>query len=237
MLTELATVNMTSRFLKDNEGDFIKGMNGKKLRYIFYKESSKVTVKFGKNWTNNAISILENSYGANSVEIEKSKPRGRPKKNKEERKIKRKLPPRLKNSAAVDDSSDEEREINEHFMNFKKNDRVKCEEFEDNGYGIICKLEVYVNDNGTKFYNAHVKYENDGIEICSVDSLKRARGRRPKQKFIETKENTESSDDTELSLIKIDGALYLIDDNREVYDMDSTYVGWYDGETLRKINV
>ena len=228
---------MTSRFLKDNGGDFIKGENGKNLRYLYYKDTGKVLVKFRKNWSNNAISILENSYGENLVEIEKSKPRGRPKKNKEERKVTRKSPPRLKNSAAVDDSSDEEREMNEHFMNFKKNDRVKCEEFEDLGYGIICKLEVFVNDNGTKFYNAHVKYENDGIEICSVDSLKRARGRRPKPKFIETKENNESSDDTELSLIKIDGELYLIDDNKEVYDMDSTYLGWYDGETLKKINV
>ena len=228
---------MTSRFLKDNGGDFIKGLNGKNLRYIYYKDTGKVLVKFRKNWSNNAISILENSYGENLVEIEKSKPRGRPKKNKEERKVTRKSPPRLKNSAAVDDSSDEEREMNENFMNFKKNDRVKCEDLEDFGYGIICKLEVFVNDNGTKFYNAHVKYENDGIEICSVDSLKRARGRRPKPKFIETKENNESSDDTELSLIKIDGELYLIDDNKEVYDMDSTYLGWYDGETLKKINV
>ena len=45
----------------------------------------------------------------------------------------------------------------------------------------------------------------------------------------------ESSDDTELSLIKIDGELYLIDSTKEVYDLDSTYLGWYDGETLKNI--
>ena len=228
---------MTSRFLKDKNGELIKGLNGKNLRYLFYKDTKKVLVKYRKNWSNDAISILEGSYGENFIEIEESKPRGRPKKNKEERKIKRRDPVKIKNSAAVEDSSDEEREISDNFMNFKKDDRVTCEEYEDHGYGTICKLEVFVNNQGEKYYNAHVKYENNGIEICSVDTLKRVRGRRPKPKFIETKENNESSDDTELSLIKIDGELYLIDENKEVYDMDSTYLGWYDGETLKKINV
>tara|TARA_B100001142_G_C14152992_1_gene585325 strand:+ start:106 stop:795 length:690 start_codon:yes stop_codon:yes gene_type:complete len=229
---------MTSRFLKDNGGNFIKGLNGKNLRYLFYKDTDKVLVKFKKNWSNNAISCLEACYGKESIEIETAKPRGRPKKNISDKKIKRKDAVKLKNSAAINDSSDEENERNYYFMNFKKNDRVKCQELEELGFGVICKLEIYVSNEGNKYYNAHVKYENDEIEICSVDSLKRARGRRPKPKFIETKNNVEeSSDDTELSLIKIDGELYLIDSNKEVYDLDSTYLGWYDGETLKKINV
>lgn len=227
---------MTSRFLKDNDGTFIKGINEKNLRYLFYKDTGKVLVKFKKNWTNNAISYLEACYSKESIEIEKSKPRGRPKKM-DNKKIKRKEPVKLKNSATVDDSSDEENERNDCFMNFKKNDRVKCQELEELGYGIICKLEIYVSNDVTKYYNAHVRYENNEVEICGVDSLKRARGRRPKPKYIETKNNKESSDETELSLIKIDGELYLIDSTKEVYDLDSTYLGWYDGETLKMVNI
>ena len=228
---------MTSRFLKDNGGNFIKGLNQKNLRFLYYKDSGKILVKFAKNWPNNAISLLEECYGKNNVELEKAKSRGRPKKTKNEKKIKRKEPKRLKNSAAVNDSTEEENERESHFMNFKKNDRVKCEDLEDLGYGFIIKLEIYVNNNGNKYYNAHIKYENDEVEICDIKTLKRARGRRPVPKYIEPKQNSESSDDDDLSLIKINGELYLIDANKEVYDMDSTYLGWYDGEELKKINV
>ena len=227
---------MTSRFLKDN-GAFIKGLNEKNLRYIYYKDTGKVLVKFRKNWSNNAINFLEDCYGKDLVEIEKSKPRGRPKKT-ENRLEKRKEPVKLKNSIAVNDSSDEENDTDRNFLNFKINDRVKCQEYEELGFGIICKLEVYVNDEGNSYFNAHVKYENDEVEICGVESLKRARGRRPKPKFIEEKNQVEgNSDEDKLSLIKIDGELYLTDSKNEVYDLDSTYLGWYDGEKIKRVNV
>lgn len=226
---------MTSRFLKDNGGNFIKGINEKNLRYLFYKDTGKVLVKFKKNWPNNAISYLEDCYGKELIEIELSKPRGRPKNNTNDKKVKRKDRMELKNSIAVNDSSDEENERNDCFMNFKKNDRVKCQDLEELGFGIISKLQTYVSNDGKKYYNAYVKYQNDEVEICGVNTLKRARGRRPKPKYIEKKNIEESSDDTELSLIKIDGELYLIDSTKEVYDLDSTYLGWYDGETLKNI--
>ena len=81
---------MTSRFLKDNGGNFIKGINEKNLRYLFYKDTGKVLVKFKKNWSNNAISYLEDCYGKELIEIELSKPRGRPKNNTNDKKVKRK---------------------------------------------------------------------------------------------------------------------------------------------------
>jgi len=37
--------------------------------------------------------------------------------------------------------------------------------------------------------------------------------------------------------VEIDGELYLTDSKNEVYDLDSTYLGWYDGEKIKRVNV
>ena len=83
---------MTSRWLKDNEGNFIQGKNGKKLRYLFCKKTGNVKTTFDKNWTDEAINLLSETY--NNIERVEVK-RGRPKKHvldteKPTKKVKRK---------------------------------------------------------------------------------------------------------------------------------------------------
>ena len=61
---------MTSRYIKNDNGQFIKGNNGKKLRYIFNKNDKKIQVKFKENWTTDAIDKLEFTYTDFQIEYE-----------------------------------------------------------------------------------------------------------------------------------------------------------------------
>ena len=104
---------MTSRWLKDNEGNFIQGKNGKKLRYLFCKKTGNVKTTFDKNWTDEAINLLSETY--NNIERVEVK-RGRPKKHvldteKPTKKVKRKNEKKIENTAATNDTSDEDDEL------------------------------------------------------------------------------------------------------------------------------
>ena len=72
---------MTSKHLKDENKEWVLGVNGKKLRYIIDKKEKKIAAKFKKNWTDDAIDILEIKYDDYFIEYESNK-RGRPSKNK-----------------------------------------------------------------------------------------------------------------------------------------------------------
>jgi len=104
---------MTSRWLKDNEGNFIQGKNGKKLRYLFCKKTGNVKTTFDKNWTDEAINLLSETY--NNIERVEVK-RGRPKKHvldteKPTKKVKRKNEKKIEKTAATNDTSDEDDEL------------------------------------------------------------------------------------------------------------------------------
>lgn len=103
---------MTSRWLKDDNGNFILGKNGKKLRYLYYKKTNKVQTTFDTNWCDDAINLLNEQYD-NNVERVQTK-RGRPKKlnNQEIKKVKRINEKRIDTTAATVDTSDEEETFN-----------------------------------------------------------------------------------------------------------------------------
>ena len=103
---------MTSRWLKDDNGNFILGKNGKKLRYLYYKKTNKVQTTFDTNWGDDAINLLNEQYD-NNVERVQTK-RGRPKKlnNQEIKKVKRISEKRIDTTAATVDTSDEEETFN-----------------------------------------------------------------------------------------------------------------------------
>lgn len=106
---------MTSRWLKDDDGKYINGKNGKKLRYLFFKKTGQVQTTFDANWTDNSINRLTEMF-PDKVERVQAK-RGRPKKflnektekKKEKKKVKRKKEKRLDQTAATVDTSDEEK--------------------------------------------------------------------------------------------------------------------------------
>tara|TARA_B100000795_G_C22702112_1_gene400078 strand:+ start:608 stop:1042 length:435 start_codon:yes stop_codon:yes gene_type:complete len=100
---------MTSRWLKDDDGKYIIGKNGKKLRYLFYKKTEKVQTTFDANWTDNSINKLSDMF-PDKVERVQTK-RGRPKKSliEKKRKVKRKKEKQLNQTAATVDTSDEEK--------------------------------------------------------------------------------------------------------------------------------
>ena len=79
---------MTSKHLKDENNDWVLGINGKRLRYVINKKDKKIEAKFKENWTDNAIDILEIKYDDYYIEYSTNK-RGRPSKNKTPKKIKR----------------------------------------------------------------------------------------------------------------------------------------------------
>ena len=98
---------MTSRWLKDDDGKFILGKNGKKLRYLFYKKTGLVQTTFDSNWTDNSLNKLKDIYGENVERVQTK--RGRPKKtNERKKKVKRKKEKKLNNTAQTNDTSDEE---------------------------------------------------------------------------------------------------------------------------------
>ena len=130
---------MTSRWLKDEDGNFIKGKNGNKLRYLFYKKTNNVKTTFDKNWTDEAISMLSAKY--DNIERVETK-RGRPKKDvidiepSKSKKVKRKNEKKIEKTAAVIDTSDDEEIL-----------------FEIDGYNIttISGRRYYINDKGWLF--------------------------------------------------------------------------------------
>ena len=70
---------MTSRWLKDDDGKYILGKNGKKLRYLFYKKTGLVQTTFDSNWSDNSLNKLKDVYGENVERVQTK--RGRPKKD------------------------------------------------------------------------------------------------------------------------------------------------------------
>jgi len=146
---------MTSRWLKADDGKYINGKNGKKLRYLFFKKTGQVQTTFDANWTDNSINRLTEMF-PDKVERVQAK-RGRPKKSlsekkekkKEKKKVKRKKEKRLNQTAATVDTSDEERT------------------FDIDGYELVEKdgESYYKNDKDWMFnlegdYIGH--YNNDG---------------------------------------------------------------------------
>ena len=67
---------MPQRHLKNEDGEFVLGVNGKKLRYLIDEENKKLMQNLEENWTDDAIDILEIKYGY-TFEYEQNK-RGRP---------------------------------------------------------------------------------------------------------------------------------------------------------------
>ena len=78
------STTMTSRWLKDDDGKYINGKNGKKLRYLFFKKTGQVQTTFDVNWTDDSINRLTGMF-PDKVERVQAK-RGRPKKSLSEKK-------------------------------------------------------------------------------------------------------------------------------------------------------
>ena len=53
---------MTSKWLKNEDGEYVQGKNGNKLRYLYFKKDNRVETTFDSNWTENSIIILNKLY-------------------------------------------------------------------------------------------------------------------------------------------------------------------------------
>jgi hypothetical protein len=219
---------MPLRFLKDETGCEIFGHNKKKLRYDI--KNGKITLKYAKNWTDYAKKILMECY-ENCEIICESKSRGRPK-VKSEKQITRKNREPLRRSAATTDSDDENID---HFMGFEVDMRVKSRELPELGIGVIIKLETYVHA-GQTFYNAHIDFKEEKGEILNINTLVKARGRKPsKNKTLELKKNKgkkkenceEKEENLDFEILNINGELYLMNNQKEVMSLSGSYIGWY----------
>ena len=202
---------MTTRHLK-LEQDWVLGKNGKKLRYLFNKDDKTIILKVPGNWTENAYDDVTDKYEGFTVKEDIVKKRGRPKnvQRKEESKTKIK-------SAATIDTSDEE-------YDFDIGDRVKKS---DNSLGVGTIIEI---TNRTK---AKIKFPDNYVEIIDFCNIKKARGRKAKQKlFVDKEEDKEVDKEVDLlEILKHDGKMYLINNINEVMTMSGDYVGVYeDGE-------
>ena len=223
---------MPLRFLKDKDGREIFGHNKKKLRYEI--NDGNITLKYAKNWTDNAKKILVQCY-ENCEIISETKSRGRPK--VKSKKITRKNRESLRRSAATMDSDDD---IIDNFMNFKVGMRVKSREMPNLGIGLITKLEKYTH-NGKTYYNAYVDFEEEKGEIFSVDLIIKARGRKPnksknmelkKEKVSAKKEISYENEDVDFDILKIDGEIYLINKQNDVMTLSGEYIGWYNNNKI-----
>jgi len=202
---------MTTRHLKI-EKEWVMGKNGKKLRYLFNKDNKTITLKVPCNWTKNAYDDVTDKYEGFTVKEDIVKKRGRPKnvqrKDESTTKIK---------SAATIDTSDEE-------YDFNIGDRVKkC----DNSLGVGTIIEI------TNRKKAKIKFPDNYIEIIDFRNIKKARGRKAKQKlFVDKEEDKEVDKEVDLlEILKHDGKMYLINNINEVMTMSGDYVGVYeDGE-------
>lgn len=219
---------MPFRFLKDETGLEIVGHNKKKLRYEM--KNGDIIVKFAKNWTDRAKKILMNCYENYNI-IYESKQRGRPKVHSD-KKITRKNRESLRGSASTADSDDENVD---HFMGFAVDMRVKSKELPELGIGVIIKLETYVHA-GQTFYNAHIDFKEEKGEILNINTLVKARGRKPsKNKTLELKKNKgkkkenceEKEENLDFEILNINGELYLMNNQKEVMSLSGSYIGWY----------
>ena len=216
---------MTSRYIKNDEGGFIKGVNGKKLRYIFNKTDKKIQVKFKENWTQNAIDKLEFTYTDFDIKYENNK-RGRPK-NKTPKQVSRFKETKIKNmkTAATYDTSDEDENENmeTYFLPYDIGNRVKI------------LTEPYISGEIINFDHSEkliiIKDDNSGdIVKTKKKMIKKMRGRRPKSNIsIKKKEKNIVNNNIEdtLELLKHNGKMYIINKENEVMTLNGEYVGDY----------
>jgi len=220
---------MPVRYLKSDNGEDIFGKNNKKLRYVI--EENNIILKFAKNWTKEALNVMNDMYEGYNIQSE-TKQRGRPK-QMGERKIERIDKERLRNSAATEDSEDEEKNA---FMGYEIGMRVKSNDYPNMGVGSIIKLEIFTS-SGETYYNAHIQFKEE-IEICQIETLTKARGRKPnKQKALQLKVNVEEVDperEVDFDIIKIDGEMFLLTKQNEVLSLCGEYKCWV-GEISKKM--
>ena len=214
---------MTSRYIKNDNGQFIKGNNGKKLRYIFNKNDKKIQVKFKENWTTDAIDKLEFTYTDFQIEYENNK-RGRPK-NKTPKHISRIKETKVKNmkTAATYDTSDEEEYENmeNYFVPFEVGNRVKML------VDPYSSGEIINFDYSEKLIIIKVDNSSDIIKI-KKRMIKKLRGRRPKTTInVQKKEKNIINNDINdsLELLKHNGKMYIINKENEVMSLNGEYIG------------
>jgi hypothetical protein len=199
---------MTTRHLKIDK-EWIMGKNGKKLRYLFDENNKTIVLKAPSNWGENAQDDLADKYEDFTVKEDIVKKRGRPKKvqRKEESKTK------FKSAATVDTSDDEE-------YDFNIGDRVKS----DNSLGVGTIIEI------TNRKKAKIKFSDKYTEIIHFRYIKKARGRKAKEKlFVDEEAGKETDKEAELlEILKHDGKMYLINNINEVMTMSGDYVGLYE---------
>ncbi len=213
---------MKSRLLKDNNGTYLFGINGKKLRYLIDDTEKKNVGKFKDNWTDKAIDYIELKYSSYYFEYHNNK-RGRPSKNNTPKHLKRvkesKLRKKLK-TAATYDTSDEETEkkyinMEEYFKPFSIGDRVKM------------IISPYATGEIVNFINDDklivIKDEFGNLTHCSKNSIQKKRGRKPKKKIVQACSDSEEL----LELLKYEGKIYLINEQNEVMTMGGDYIGDY----------
>jgi hypothetical protein len=196
---------MTTRHLKTGK-KWVMGKNGKKLRYLFDKKNKTIVLKAPINWTENAHNDLVYKYEDFTVKKDVVKKRGRPKKVKRNEENKTKF-----KSAATEDTSEDN--------DFNVGDRVKS----DNSLGVGTIIEI------TNRKKAKIKFSDNYTEIIHFRYIKKARGRKAKQKLFVNKEADKEAD--LLEILKHHGKMYLINNINEVMTMSGDYVGIYeDGE-------
>lgn len=197
---------MTTRHLKIGD-EWVMGKNGKKLRYLFNKDDKTIILKVPSNWTENAHNDVKDKYEGFTVNEDIVKKRGRPKKvqRKEENMTKIK-------SAATVDTSDEE-------YDFDIGDRVK----KNNGENGVGKIVEFIDKNKAK-----VSFQ-DNTETIYLYNIKKARGRKAKQKLFVDEADKETDKEAELlEILKHDGKMYLINNINEVMTMSGDYIGVYE---------
>lgn len=212
---------MTSKHLKGETNEWVLGVNGKKLRYIIDKKEKKIAAKFKKNWTDDAIDILEIKYDDYFIEYESNK-RGRPSKNKTPKKIKRKKESRkaklIKTAATFDTSDEEEENMDIYFLPFDIGNRVKM---------LVSPYscgEIINFDKDEKL--VIIKMENNDLIRTSKHAIKKMRGRKPKAKLKKKVIDYDSNDD-DYEILKYEGKVYIINKKNEVLDLNGNYIGEY----------
>ena len=203
---------MPQRHLKDNDGEFIFGINGKKLRYLIDKNNKKINAKFKGNWTDEAIDLLETKYEEYIFEYEENK-RGRPSKNKKPKSLKRlkesKKARTIKTASTVDTSDDEEENMELYFKPFIVGNRIKL---------IVSPYsqgEIINFDNVEKMII--MKTKDGEIIKCKKNTIQKMRGRKPKQKINYQDIIVSDSDDDEIEMLKYEGKMYIINKKNEVW--------------------
>lgn len=218
---------MPQRHLKNEDGEFVLGVNGKKLRYLIDKENKKINAKFKENWTDDAIDILEIKYEEYTFEYEQNK-RGRPgkkkpkslKRLKESKKIKT-----IRSASTVDTSDDEEENMEVYFTPFNIGNRIKLIT------APYSQGEIINFDNVEKMII--VKTKDGDIIKCRKNTIQKMRGRKPKRKIDYKDIIVSDSDDDEIEMLKHDGKMYIINKKNEVMDLNGNYIGEYiDGEIV-----